>query len=121
LVLARRAQHPQFKSLELLVYLCREDRVTVMEEETMRMSRNPRTWIGATSSPVSFLAWLQGASIAQPRLQLKESVVVLNSEKRQGSALAGATNPGSVDPSESDQIRIDTEIRHPYGVIVVAV
>jgi hypothetical protein len=32
-----RAQHPQFKSLELLVHLCREDRVTVMEEETIGM------------------------------------------------------------------------------------
>src|SRR5260370_7896581 len=32
-----RAQHPQSKSLELLVHLCREDRVTVADEETVGM------------------------------------------------------------------------------------
>jgi hypothetical protein len=30
-------QHPQSKSLELMVYLCREDRVTVMDQETVGM------------------------------------------------------------------------------------
>src|SRR5882762_5201963 len=30
-------QHPQSKSLELLVHLCREDRVTVMDQETVGM------------------------------------------------------------------------------------
>ena len=33
----RRAQHPQSKSLSLLVHLSREDRVTVMDQETVRM------------------------------------------------------------------------------------
>src|ERR1700730_1417076 len=32
-----RVQHPQSKSLELLVHLCREDRVTVMDQETVGM------------------------------------------------------------------------------------
>jgi hypothetical protein len=36
-VLARRAQHPQFKSLELQVHFCREDRIMVMDQETIRM------------------------------------------------------------------------------------
>jgi hypothetical protein len=31
----RRAQHPQSKSLKLLVYLCREDRITIPDQETL--------------------------------------------------------------------------------------
>jgi len=32
-----RVQHPQSKSLELLVHLCREDRITLMDQETVGM------------------------------------------------------------------------------------
>ena len=32
-----RAQHPESKSLELLVHLCRKDRVTVTDQETVGM------------------------------------------------------------------------------------
>jgi hypothetical protein len=35
-------QHPQSKSFELLVHLCREDRITVMDQETVGMIAGDR-------------------------------------------------------------------------------
>src|SRR5947208_2981134 len=37
-----RVQHPQSKSFELLVHLCREDRITVMDQEAVGMIAGDR-------------------------------------------------------------------------------